>query len=74
MVLTGELVPAGFADGTDDGLLSVNWADLLGIPVDIADGDDVGMTAVTWVEVSGGYQRSVSGTYDWKAGSLFETQ
>jgi hypothetical protein len=33
-------VPAGFADGTDDGLSSVTWLDILNRPSGLDDGDD----------------------------------
>ncbi len=36
--LTG--VPAGFADGADDGLTSVTWTDVTGRPGGLDDGDD----------------------------------
>lgn len=36
--LTG--VPAGFADGTDDGLTSVTWTDIQNRPAGLDDGDD----------------------------------
>lgn len=36
--LTG--IPAGFADGTDDGLTSVTWTDIQNRPAGLDDGDD----------------------------------
>jgi hypothetical protein len=50
--LTG--IPAGLADGIDNGLVGVAWNEVTNIPAGFADGvDNVGLTAVAWNEISG---------------------
>jgi hypothetical protein len=45
-------VPAGFADGSDDGLTTVDWSIITGIPAGFADGTDDGAD-INWTSLTG---------------------
>jgi hypothetical protein len=50
-----------------------SWVDIEAIVNHVVSGGNVNTASGQMSSVSGGYTRSATGTYDWTAGNLFET-